>query len=82
MSDIHSCSYYCNRPACIKAQRDEMRERIAVLAGALEDLRGEPTFAQLKAGAEECDPPRTAAARDVPLQDIYRAMIAAAGSKT
>ena len=22
--DIHSCSYYCDRPACIKAQRDEL----------------------------------------------------------
>lgn len=22
--EIHSCSYYCDRPACIKAQRDEL----------------------------------------------------------
>ena len=29
MSDIHSCSYHCNRPECIKAQRDELRERLA-----------------------------------------------------
>ena len=28
MSDgVHSCSYYCNRPACVLAQRDELRER-------------------------------------------------------
>ena len=26
MTDIHSCSYYCDRPECIKAQRDELRE--------------------------------------------------------
>lgn len=26
---IHSCSYYCQRPECIKAQRDELRERLA-----------------------------------------------------
>lgn len=26
MTDIHSCSYYCNRPGCIKAQRDELRD--------------------------------------------------------
>jgi hypothetical protein len=26
---IHSCSYYCDRPECIKAQRDELRERLA-----------------------------------------------------
>ena len=29
MTDIHSCSYYCDRPKCIKAQRDELRERLA-----------------------------------------------------
>jgi hypothetical protein len=29
MTDIHSCSYYCDRPECIKAQRDELRERMA-----------------------------------------------------
>ena len=28
MTDIHSCSYYCNRPECIKAQRDELRSRL------------------------------------------------------
>ena len=25
---IHSCSYYCQIPACIKAQRDELREKL------------------------------------------------------
>jgi hypothetical protein len=25
--DIHTCSYYCIRPACIAAQRDELREK-------------------------------------------------------
>ena len=29
MTDLHSCSYFCNRPECIKAQRDELRERLA-----------------------------------------------------
>lgn len=24
-SSIHTCSYYCDRPACVKAQRDQMR---------------------------------------------------------
>lgn len=28
---IHSCSYHCDRPECIKAQRDELRERLAQL---------------------------------------------------
>jgi hypothetical protein len=27
--DIHSCSYYCDRPECIKAQRDELRDKLA-----------------------------------------------------
>ncbi len=25
--DVHTCSYYCTRPACI-AQRDELREKL------------------------------------------------------
>lgn len=24
--DIHSCSYFCTRPACVLAQRDELRD--------------------------------------------------------
>ena len=28
IDDIHSCSYYCDRPECIKRQRDELRERM------------------------------------------------------
>ena len=26
--DIHSCGYYCDRPACIKAQRNELRDKL------------------------------------------------------
>ena len=26
--DIHTCSYECERPACIKAQRDELAKRL------------------------------------------------------
>jgi hypothetical protein len=25
--DIHSCSYYCTRPACVLAQRNELRDK-------------------------------------------------------
>jgi hypothetical protein len=25
----HTCSYHCDRPECIRAQRDELREAIA-----------------------------------------------------
>ena len=32
MSDeIHTCSYSCERPACIKAQRDELAQRLLEL---------------------------------------------------
>ncbi|TXH16227.1 MAG: hypothetical protein E6R03_05785, partial [Hyphomicrobiaceae bacterium] len=27
----HSCSYFCDKPECIKAQRDELREKLAAL---------------------------------------------------
>jgi len=30
----HSCSYYCDRPECIKAQRDELRALYTKLADA------------------------------------------------
>jgi hypothetical protein len=36
MSDIHSCSYYCDRPACIKAQRDDLRDRFQVMQAQAE----------------------------------------------
>jgi hypothetical protein len=26
--DIHSCGYYCDKPACIKAQRDQLRDKL------------------------------------------------------
>jgi hypothetical protein len=25
---IHTCSYYCERPDCIRAQRDELRQKL------------------------------------------------------
>lgn len=31
MTDIHSCGYFCDRPECIKAQRDELRAQVAEL---------------------------------------------------
>lgn len=30
-NDIHTCSYSCERPACIKAQRDELAQRLLEL---------------------------------------------------
>lgn len=28
MSEIHSCSYYCTRSACVRQQRDELRDKL------------------------------------------------------
>ena len=28
MTDIHSCSYYCTRPACVLEQRNELRDEM------------------------------------------------------
>ena len=35
---LHSCSYYCHPPECIKAQRDYLRDRVLELESALSDL--------------------------------------------
>jgi hypothetical protein len=35
VNDIHSCSYYCTRPECVKAQRDELRDKFFALAHRL-----------------------------------------------
>lgn len=37
--DIHSCSYYCDRTKCIKAQRDELRERLDGVQGRFDQLQ-------------------------------------------
>lgn len=44
MSDIHSCSYFCDRPACVRAQRDELRGRIASLERELAAAREDAEF--------------------------------------
>jgi hypothetical protein len=36
MSDIHTCSYYCDRLPCIKRQRDELRDRFQVMQAQAE----------------------------------------------
>lgn len=28
MSDIHSCGYFCTRPVCVLAQRNELRDKL------------------------------------------------------
>jgi len=38
MSDIHSCSYYCTRPACVLQQRDELRDKLEQALEALDEI--------------------------------------------
>lgn len=58
---IHSCSYYCTRPECIKAQRDELRDRFVdqqsdkdIVLPPLPEKRRR--FFCTKCGSSECTP--------------------------
>ena len=44
MSDIHSCSYYCDRPECTKAQRDELRAKYSALLDDYEKMANQAIF--------------------------------------
>ena len=47
MTDIHSCSYFCERPECVLAQRNFLRDRLTV--GVLAERTWQP--AEVEAGA-------------------------------
>ena len=38
-NELHTCSYYCHRPECIKAQRDELRAKYAALQDKHEQFK-------------------------------------------
>ena len=40
MNDILTCSYYCHHPACVKAQRDELRDKLYGPAFLSDKLQG------------------------------------------
>ena len=44
--DIHSCGYYCNRPACIEAQRDELRDKLFSDQAVKTYSGGKPNYTQ------------------------------------
>ena len=44
MTDLHTCSYYCNRPECIKAQRDELRAKYSALLDDYEKMANQSIF--------------------------------------
>ena len=54
IDDIHSCSYYCDRPECIKRQRDELRERIERNTPTLVHLRNLAMRYTIEARIPEC----------------------------
>ena len=39
MTEIHSCSYYCDRPECIKRQRDDLRDSLEQIEGRIDAMR-------------------------------------------
>ena len=44
--DIHSCGYYCNRPACIEAQRNELRDKLFSDQAVKTYSGGKPNYTQ------------------------------------
>ena len=44
MSDLHTCSYYCDRPECIKAQGDELRAKYSALLDDYEKMANQAIF--------------------------------------
>lgn len=38
MDHIHTCSYECQRPPCIKAQRDELWQKVQQLTAEREEI--------------------------------------------
>lgn len=52
MTDTHSCSYFCDRPACIKAQRDELRDALAQKA---EPVAQHKELVNVLRGGRQCD---------------------------
>lgn len=47
-TDIHSCGYYCDRPACIKAQRNELRDKLFGEQWVKTYSGGKPNYTELK----------------------------------
>jgi len=77
-ADVHSCSYFCQRDTCIRAQRDELRERVAELeadAERLDWLGSNPRLAEIttEAGTKDCYYYAVAGAPGLTLREIIDA---------
>ena len=44
--DIHSCGYYCDRPVCIVAQRNELRDKLFSEQAVKTYSGGKPNYTQ------------------------------------
>ena len=44
--DIHSCGYFCDRPACILRQRDELRDKLFEGLAVKTYSGGKPNYTQ------------------------------------
>jgi hypothetical protein len=59
--DIHSCGYYCDRPACVKAQRNELRDKLFGEQWIKTYSGGKPNYTQpieqIGITYEEANPP-------------------------
>jgi hypothetical protein len=72
MTTDHTCSYYCDRPECIRAQRDELREK--VLGRPLNGLsqeQGATCKGSLQVDLEE-GPKVTQRVADMPMSEYRR----------
>jgi hypothetical protein len=45
-TDIHSCGYYCDRPPCIQAQRNELRDKLFEGQAVKTYSGGKPNYTQ------------------------------------
>ena len=39
---MHTCNYYCDRPECLKNQRDELRDKWETIMAALHNAKRTP----------------------------------------
>ena len=51
--EIHTCSYSCERPACIKTQRDELAQRLLELVAQAAAAEREACLALVNQGTGE-----------------------------
>ena len=80
---IHTCSYYCDRPACVKRQRDELREGVKrheemanMASDEIADLTAQPAPAQEPQPVSNTDelPQRLSDERIMHFWDIHAGM--------